>query len=43
MTVSKSTNNLLETIKPLILSPLENSNSKNSFDPKQIFAIEFYI
>ena len=32
MTISKSTNNLLETIKPLILSPLKNSNSRNSFD-----------
>ena len=32
MTISKSTNYLLETIKPLILSPLKNSNSKNSFD-----------
>ena len=34
MTMSKSTKNLLETIKPLILSPLKNSNSKNSFDIK---------
>ena len=34
MTISKSTNYLLETIKPLIVSPLKNSYSKNSFDIK---------